>query len=174
MRTLKILLSIAGASVLVASPALGQARPLPLQKAPSPSSMGSAGPVRPPEQAARQIRRGGYNYSQQYYAPRSYANLNVPVMVGTDGRVYADFGNGYEQVQRECPVQAMALGGGYAAQPAPPAYTQPEITQPVPRAQTSSQAMVAQSGGSAGVVAMPQGSTACWGRSLQGSVFVRR
>ncbi|HVB29934.1 MAG TPA: hypothetical protein VNE60_00240 [Gemmatimonadaceae bacterium] len=176
MRTLKMLLSIGGASALLASPALGQARPLPPQKAPPASSMGSAGPARSQAQSAPRQRRGGYdNYnSRQYYAPRSYTNLNVPVMVGTDGLVYANFGNGYEQVQRQCTAQAVAPGGGYSTQAAPPAYTQPEITQPVPRAQTSSQAMIAQNSGSGGTMNAPLASTACWGRSLQGNVFVRR
>ena len=130
MRTLMMLLSIGGASALLASPALGQGRPLPPQKAPPTSSMGSAGPARSQAQSAPRQRRGGYdnyNNSRQYYAPRSYTKLNVPVMVGTDGLVYANFGNGYEQVQRQCTAQAVAPGGGYSTQTAPPAYTQPEM-----------------------------------------------
>jgi hypothetical protein len=110
---------------------------------------------------------------------------NLPVVVLTDGRVFADFGRGYEQVIRNC-----ATIVNYSVFPTPvvqptvvqPTITQPTISQPlpytptVPNQQTASQQMLPQQGN--GQVLASQStlvnSQACWTGNGAGLVYVAR
>ena len=99
-------------------------------------------------------------------APGTVFYGNIPIAVLGDGRVFADFGRGYEQVVRTCGLP-VAYGGqvGYGGQvttitasPVQPIVVQPTVTQPpiggsppplpytppVPAQQTASQQMAAQ------------------------------
>jgi hypothetical protein len=111
---------------------------------------------------------------------------NIPVLVFADGRVFADFGQGYEQVVRSC-----ALPVSYATPvvvnttPVQPTVVQPTVsqptiptspslpyTQPVPNQQTASQQMAAQNSQPAQQVTV--NSQACWAVGATGRVFVGR
>lgn len=122
-------------------------------------------------------------------APGAVFYGNVPVIVFGDGRVFADFGQGYEQVVRACNlpvtygVQAMQ-----AAPPMQPTVVQPTVSQPViggttqalpytppvPAQQTASQQMLSQ------MLYPPQSNQAvvntqsCWALGPGGRVFVGR
>lgn len=182
MRLLNALVIVGLGTTFATASAAAQGRPLPAQRPPARAQQGSAGPVTPPPGERRGEQRGGgerWNYDR---APVRYAYL--PAMILGGGQVYANFGYGYERVLREC-TAAPALPSYGAQQPTPPAYTQPEYTQPVPRAQTSSQAMIAQSqGNAAGVpsaspvmhmgMPTPVAANACWTKAANGRVVVRR
>ncbi|HEU4989261.1 MAG TPA: hypothetical protein VFT41_05730 [Gemmatimonadaceae bacterium] len=187
MRLLNAMVFVGLGTALAAASASAQGRPLPVQRPPARAQQGSAGPVTPPPAEQRAERHGGGERWEYGRAPIRYSYL--PAMILGGGQVYANFGYGYERVLREC-AMAPALPSYGAqqvtpAQPTPPAYSQPEYTQPVPRAQTSSQAMIAQSQGNAAGVptvspvmhaGMPtqMADNACWTKAANGRVVVRR
>ena len=112
---------------------------------------------------------------------------HIPVLVLTDGRVFADFGRGYEQVVRSCGLPVSYGGQTNASSPVTqpvvvqPTVTQPAIgtptptlpyTQPVPSQATTSQQMQTQ-------IAQPvqpnqqwNNSQWCWAVGPTGRVFV--
>jgi hypothetical protein len=109
---------------------------------------------------------------------------NLPVVVLTDGRVFADFGRGYEQVIRSC-----ASVVNYSAFPNPvvqpsvvqPTVVQPTITQPLPynptlpNQQTASQQMLQQqSNAQLASQSTLVNSQACWTGNGAGLVYVAR
>jgi hypothetical protein len=122
-----------------------------------------------------------------FYVPPGMALYgNLPVVVLADGRVFADFGRGFEQIVRSC---ATAPSYGYS-QPAPvvqptvvqPTVTQPTISQPmpytppVPNQQTASQQMLPPQQ-NAQVLASQStlvNSQACWTGNGRGLVYVAR
>jgi len=112
---------------------------------------------------------------------------NVPVVVLEDGRVFANFGHGYERVVRSCgvPVTFGAESAPATVQPGAiqPAVVQPPVgtsqpvpyTPPVPNQQTASQQMlplvVQQAQASRSTVVNEQ---MCWSNDGRGRVFVGR
>lgn len=177
-------LMVAGCGMaLTAAPALAQGRPLPPQKPPTHAQVGTghasaprAAERGPSERGARRERGGSY-----YRGGSGYGY--VPVMIGQDGNVYANFGYGYERVLRQC-TSAQQVQQPRVQQPTPQAYSQPELTQPVPRPQTASPATAAQpslSGLTSGnTQAMHVGpptqlaAAACWSPMANGNATVRR
>jgi hypothetical protein len=111
---------------------------------------------------------------------------NVPVVVLSDGRVFANFGRGFERVVNPCGVPA-SFGAGLSPALAQPSVVQPSVAQPpvgvnqplpytppVPSQPTASQQMLPQ----ASQQALASGSTLvntqmCWGND-RGRVLVGR
>jgi hypothetical protein len=121
----------------------------------------------------------------------------VPVVVGNDGRVFADFGFGYERVLRSCSatqtaaaVASSASGvPSYLPQPftppayAPPVYTPPTYSPPsapsTPHAATAGATAAiapspAQAATSTQSVTSERARAACWTTSSQGKIVVIR
>ncbi len=184
MRLARVLMVTGCGMALAAAPLLAQGRPLPLQKPPTRAQTGTAGQAaapraaeRAPSERGRRADRGG-----AYYGGSSGYRY-VPVMVGQDGNVYANFGYGYERVLRQCTL-AQTVQQPRVQQPTPQAYSQPALTQPVPRPQTASPAIGATpslSGLTSGnTKAMHVGpatqlaAAACWSQLGNGNVTVRR
>jgi hypothetical protein len=112
---------------------------------------------------------------------------NFPVVILQDGRVFANFGFGFEQVVRACGVNGIgvttnAIVGVPAsvstiAQPIP---VQPQVIQPAPVQQTASEQQLIRALYPASVVTLVPGPFAaqivtpsCWS-TFSGSVFVFR
>jgi hypothetical protein len=97
----------------------------------------------------------------------------VPALMLADGRVFADFGFGYEPVYRSCSSAVVVgqprviAGNGVVLSPAAPTYT-----QPVPNQQTASQQMATANGTRNVVVSGAQ--TACFSSNGAGQIFVYR
>jgi hypothetical protein len=93
--------------------------------------------------APRPLNRHGYYYGGVYYGAARYGP--VPLLLLTDGRAFADFGYGYEQV-----VEACGSHMGYSAQVVSPSGTnqpaviQPTVSQPSPGAPSITPAVPAQ------------------------------
>ena len=125
---------------------------------------------------------------QQVYPHRFYGHggfrSDLPILLMADGRVFADFGRGFEQVARSC-----AFPSGYSSsqivspsglqqpvvvqptvtQPSAPGVERLPYTPPVPNQQTPSQQMAVQGG------RLPQASLAsqsCWTVSQNGRIVV--
>jgi hypothetical protein len=108
---------------------------------------------------------------------------NIPIVVFADGRVFTDFGYGYEQVARSCALSvSYVLTNGIPLQPtvAQPAVVQPSVptstltmpaTQP-PVTPTVTQPMTAPSIQPAQGVSL--NSQACWAVDNTGRVFIGR
>jgi len=108
---------------------------------------------------------------------------NIPIVVFADGRVFTDFGYGYEQVARPCALSvSFVLTNGIPLQPTvvQPAVVQPSVptstltlpaTQP-PVQPTVTQPMTAPSIQPA--QGMSLNSQACWAVDNSGRVFVGR
>ena len=151
-----------------------------------PATRGRVAGIAPPAPAPPQPIGGSS------LAPGNVYYGNVPVLVLTDGRVYADFGRGYEQVVRTCGLPISyggAYGGGIVVSnggPVQPVVVQPSVSQPavgaapplpytppVPAQQTASEQMAAQVGrppqtNSSTVLGQP-----CWGVRADGLIIVR-
>jgi hypothetical protein len=108
---------------------------------------------------------------------------NIPILVFADGRVFADFGYGYEHVARSCALStSYVLTNGIPLQPTvvQPTVVQPSVptstltmpaTQP-PVTPTVTQPMTAPSIQPAQGVSL--NSQACWAVDNTGRVFVGR
>ena len=186
MRLRGTVMAAACGVALAAAPALAQGRPLPLQKPPTHAQIGT-GQATAPRAAQRgpseRGRRGG-GYDRGW---SGYGSGYVPMMIGQDGNVYANFGYGYERVLRQCTMQQtvqQTVQQPRVQQPTPQAYSQPELTQPVPRPQTASPATGTPpslsgltSGNTQGMHVGPptqMATAACWSRLPNGNVSVRR
>ena len=132
--------------------------------------------------------------NQQVFIPRGFSIVgNVPVVTLTDGRVFANFGNGFEQIVRNCSalvtfvnpqviqpavvqpvvVQPVVLAPSttVATQPIPPI----PYTQPWPNQATASQEMLAAAGQQALISQSTViNSTTCFSGNGQGQVFIAR
>jgi hypothetical protein len=126
--------------------------------------------------------------SNNFYVPPGMALYgNLPVVVLPDGRVFADFGRGYEQVIRSCASVVNTYGVVQPSPVAQPTVVQPTISQPtiaqpmpytppVPNQQTASQQMLPQEA-NAQVLASQSAlvnSQACWTGNGRGLVYVAR
>lgn len=121
--------------------------------------------------------------------PGSFLIGGVPVIVLSDGRMFADFGYGYEPITRGC--GGAVLYAQSVAIPVQPAVVQPTVAQPsagaserlpytppVPAQQTASQQMLSQQASSS--VSAPAARTgfganaACLGIDARGQYVVAR
>jgi hypothetical protein len=132
--------------------------------------------------------------NQQVFIPRGFSIVgNVPVVTLTDGRVFANFGNGFEQIIRNC----SALVTFVNPQVIQPAVVQPVVVQPVvlqpsstvatqpippipytqqwPNQATASQEMLAAAGQQALIAQSTViNSTTCFSGNGRGQVFIAR
>lgn len=112
--------------------------------------------------------------------PGQFLYGSIPVLVSPDGRVFADFGGGYEQLVRNCATPYANYQP--ATQPSAgmqPAVVQPSplpYTQPVPNQPTASQQMATQQ--QQQVATLPRATTlnsqSCWSADRSGRVMVGR
>lgn len=128
-----------------------------------------------------------YGYAPYGYFPAGAGIQNFPVVMLQDGRVFANFGFGFEHVVRSCSVNGFASGvNGVVATPitgstiAQPIALQPQIIQPAPAQPTASEQQLWRALYPATVVTALPGPLAvrlltpsCWS-SASGSVFVFR
>jgi hypothetical protein len=109
----------------------------------------------------------------------------MPVVIFPDGRVFAQFGNGFEQVVRGCPggtaIISSVLPGPVQPRVVQPTVIQPPavVTQPLPyNPPIPGQQLVAQPldwTGASQILAgqtMIMSSTGCWAVNGYGQVFV--
>lgn len=98
-----------------------------------------AGPIggmaSPPPPSVPRIQQPPYGsqYDHVPYGSEQYGSPvigSVPVALMPDGRIYADFGYGYEPVIRSCAAATSAIQVSPAPQYSPPAYTTPTYTLP--------------------------------------------
>lgn len=128
-----------------------------------------------------------YPNSPVFIPPGMSLLVNVPVFVLPDGRVFANFGRGFEQIARNC---AAAFSLARSTAPAvQPVVSQPVVVQPIPGLPTAqpfplpytpqvpnptatSQQVEAQ------IMAARQSSlvnaTACWTSTSNGQIFIAR
>lgn len=121
-------------------------------------------------------------------APGTFLSGTVPVIVSPDGRIFANFGGGFEQVITSCGVTSgIVVSNVQSAGLIQPAVVQPSVAQPgivvtplpytpaVPNQQTASQQMLGQQ--TAGMQPQQQvvvRNRACWSTDGRGQVFVGR
>jgi hypothetical protein len=144
---------------------------------PAGGSSGARGVVQKPKPQVVVVqpsyhRRGYPNRTTVF--PRRSSVVWVPAVVTADGRVFANFGYGFEQVYRSCATATVVggqpkvvAGNGYVLTPQAPTYT-----QPVPNQQTASQQMAAGTQAQTSTVA-PAFST-CFSPHSSGGVVVYR
>jgi hypothetical protein len=94
---------------------------------------------------------------------------SVPILTLPDGRVFADFGYGFEQVVTSC---AASVTVQPSAVPAPTA-AQPVVTQPAPAQATGSEQMLNTRPVNGMSVTVTTAASSCWS-SESGSVQVFR
>ena len=98
----------------------------------------------------------------------NYRFHRVPMVVSADGKVYADFGRGYEQLVRNCAVPLASFSQPTTAQPV---VTQPTpYAQPVPNQQTASQQALGQPSPNG----PPANASACWATDERGQPLIGR
>ena len=132
-------------------------------------------------------------------APDASANglpvvYSTPVLVTADGRIFANFGYGYEQVVRSCGNHQSVTGpsgyqpstvpsqtaGAASSESTPPTYQPstfgPANTQPAPAQPTASERMLPQGYAPPNTGASQQraGSTACYTTDPRGHIIVFR
>lgn len=106
---------------------------------------------------------GGIRVGHFFFGPE------VPVIVGSDGHVYANFGYGYQPVLENCGnAQYPSLS---AAPPTAPTV-QPQVTQPVVVQPGAAPSPTTQSGSVARIGEAP--STMCWATDERGQLRVGR
>jgi hypothetical protein len=109
---------------------------------------------------------------------------NIPAFVLQDGRVFANFGRGIEQVVRPCGGLLNTTNEGLFATNGQPVVSQPSVVQPTPGASqplpftpavpnqpTVSQQMLVQALATGPVLV---NSISCWAANRVGQVFVTR
>lgn len=105
---------------------------------------------------------GGIRVGHLFFGPE------VPVFVGSDGHVYANFGYGFQPVLQNCgSVQSPSL----SAAPSPAPTAQPQVTQPVV-VQPGAAPSPNSSGSVARLAEAP--STMCWATDERGQLRVGR
>ena len=139
-----------------ALPAFGQTVHTPAK----PGAVAAIAPAPPPPPPPGQAY---FPQGQSYYPPPGrFLYGSIPVVVFPDGRIYADFGWGWEPVTRNC-----AVARGYATPPAPqvPAVVQPQVIQPQAGVnQTTPNPPASQA----------LGSQSCWSMDARGQVVITR
>jgi hypothetical protein len=94
----------------------------------------------------------------------------VPVVIGSDGHVYANFGYGFQPVLQNC---ATAQFPSLRAAPAPAPTVQPRVTQPVVVQPGSTPSVEQQASGSVARLGEAP-STMCWATDERGQLRVGR
>ena len=152
------------------------------------SAAGSAGAVAaiappPPVVVAPGYYRGTYGNPGYTSGMAFYSNL--PIVVLPDGRVYADFGRGYERIARGCnaqPSYSVPVQVGQQNVTQPTVY-QPSVgvsqplpyTPPAPNQQTASQQMLNQSNPQAlAIQSNLVNQQSCWSGNGRGQVSIAR
>jgi hypothetical protein len=120
-------------------------------------------------------------------APGTFLTGSVPVFISPDGRVFANFGGGFEQVVTACGASTgIVMTNGQSAGLVQPAVVQPSVTQPgivagplpftpaVPNQQTASQQMLGQPAAPVQQQQFVVGNRSCWSTDGRGQVFVGR
>jgi hypothetical protein len=130
----------------------------------------------------------GFVQSGYYVQPATPYFASIPVVVFPDGRIFANFGYGYEQVVTACGtspgvivIQNPVDQGLVQPTVVQPTITQPTIntalpyTPPVPAQQTESQRMLGQQMQSQQYgQAVVQAGRGCWSTESRGQVYVGR
>ncbi len=173
MRTLTTMLIVGAGSALLAAPALAQGRPLPLQSPPPRSQQATSRatpPAPPPAPVVTPTYGTGYgrayNYGYGYgYGYGQALFPSIPVTVASDGRVYANFGYGFQLVPSQCSAQRENRYSG-PTQPAGP--VQPQVVQPTVPMTNPPPAPVIVTPGAPG----PGAAGACWTRTRDGRIVV--
>lgn len=168
---------VALAIVLVPTAASAQYDGKAFRLPPGGSAAGARGVVQKPQPQVIVVqpsaRHRGMHRNRTTVFPRQSSVVWVPAVVTGDGRVFANFGYGFEQVYRSCSTAAVVgqprviAGNGVVLTPQTPTYT-----QPVPNQQTASQQMAAGNRAQTAVVA-PAYST-CFSPHSSGGVIVYR
>jgi len=113
---------------------------------------------------------------------------SVPIIVSPDGRVFANFGGGFEQVVTACGMSnGIVVTNAQSAGLVQPTVVQPTVSQPgivagplpftpaVPNQQTASQQMLGQAAVPVqGQQQIVVANRACWSTDGRGQVFVGR
>jgi hypothetical protein len=108
--------------------------------------------------------RDGIRVGHFFFGPE------VPVVVGSDGHVYANFGYGFQPVLENCATaQYPSLGAVPAAAP----MLQPRVTQPVVVQPGAAPSAPTQESGSVARIAQAP-STMCWATDERGQLRVGR
>jgi hypothetical protein len=125
-----------------------------------------------PAPAPRPVQSG----RRAYYGHGAF-RYDVPILLMGDGRVFADFGRGWEAVSRSCGLppgsassQIVSPSGlqqpvvvqPTVTQPAAPGIERLPYTPPVPAQETPSQRMAEQGGR---LIPAPVGNQSCWAMS---------
>jgi hypothetical protein len=122
--------SLLTVSVALASPAIAAAQ----HTKSEPARIAAIAPPPPTATVApRPLIRHGYYYGGVYYGAARYGP--VPLVLLADGRAFADFGYGYEQVVEACGSRASY--GAQVVSPSganQPGVIQPTVSQPAPGA----------------------------------------
>ncbi|MDE3214963.1 MAG: hypothetical protein KGO03_01120 [Gemmatimonadota bacterium] len=169
MRTLTRMLIVGAGSALCAAPALAQGRPLPPQPPPPRSQQATSRatpPAPPPSPVVTPAYGSGYGPNYNYGYGQAL-DPSVPVTVASDGRVYANFGYGYQLVPDQCSAQRASRYAG-PAQPAGP--VQPQVIQPAVPTTSPPPAPVIVTPGAPG----PGAEGACWTRTRDGRLVIGR
>lgn len=120
------------------------------------------------------VHPGRVNHHRTTVFPRQSSVIWVPAVVTADGRVFANFGYGFEQVFRSCAAgvvvgqPSVIAGNGLVLNPQAPTYT-----QPVPNQQTASQQMATRGDNAQTIVTAPAHAT-CFSSHSSGGVIVYR
>jgi hypothetical protein len=152
-------------------------------KAANPPRIAAIAPPPPTQSTAgsgRSFRSGRMSFSD-----------NFPIAVLSDGRVFANFGRGFEAVTRACGStdafggregRDRVIPGTYPVQPVvvQPSVSQPTVgvspplpfTPPVPNQQTASQQMIQQITQPAQTTERRSGAESCWAVGPGGRMFI--
>lgn len=119
--------------------------------------------------------------------PGTFFSGTVPVIVSPDGRIFANFGAGFEQVVTACgATSGIVISNVQPAGLVQPTVVQPAVAQPgivvgplpytpaVPNQQTASQQMLGQPTAAAQPQQVVVRNRSCWSTDGRGQVFVGR
>jgi len=120
-------------------------------------------------------------------APGTFLSGSVPVIVSPDGRIFANFGAGFEQVVTACgAASGIVVSNVQSSGLVQPTVVQPSVAQPgivatplpytpaVPNQQTASQQMLGQQTAGAQPQQVVVRNRSCWSTDGRGQVFVGR
>lgn len=125
--------------------------------------------------------------AQPVFAPGTFFSGTVPVIISPDGRIFANFGGGFEQVVTACGASSgIVVTNLQQTGIVQPTVVQPSVAQPgivagplpytpaVPNQQTASQQMLGQLNAPVQPQQIVVPRRACWSTDGRGQVFVGR
>jgi len=138
--------------------------------------------------AAASGRVAGIAPAPVIITPGAFLTGSVPIIVSPDGRVFANFGGGFEQVVTACGMSnGIVVTNAQSPGLVQPTVVQPTVSQPgivagplpftpaVPNQQTASQQMLGQAAVPVqGQQQIVVANRACWSTDGRGQVFVGR